>query len=58
MEFVRQPDRQLIEFAASTGLSMGQWLTLPMMALGLWLIWSSTARRGRVEPFAGTQSVA
>ena len=58
IEFVRQPDRQLTEFAASTGLSMGQWLTLPMMLLGIWLIWTSTRRRERVEPFAGAQSVA
>ena len=58
VEFVRQPDAQLSEFAARTGLSMGQWLTIPMMLLGLWLIWSSTARRQRVEPIAGTASVA
>ena len=58
VEFFRQPDSQLTEFAARTGLSMGQWLTIPMMLLGLWLIWSSTARRQRVEPFAGTASVA
>lgn len=58
VEFFRQPDAQLSEFAANSGLSMGQWLTIPMMLLGLWLIWTSAGRRQRVEPFAGTASVA
>ena len=35
VEFFREPDAQLAEFAASTGLSMGQWLTLPLLAVGL-----------------------
>jgi len=35
VEFFREPDEQLQEFARQTGLSMGQWLTLPMMAVGL-----------------------
>ena len=34
-EFYREPDAQLAEFAASSGLSMGQWLTLPLIAVGL-----------------------
>jgi phosphatidylglycerol:prolipoprotein diacylglycerol transferase len=34
-EFFRQPDKQLLEFAAQTGLSMGQWLTLPLILIGL-----------------------
>lgn len=34
-EFFREPDAHLQEFAASTGLSMGQWLTLPMFLIGL-----------------------
>lgn len=57
VEFVREPDSQLSEFARSTGLSMGQWLTIPMLALGLWLMWSAKSRRQRVEPVAGQQSV-
>lgn len=57
-EFFREPDSQLLEFARSTGLSMGQWLTVPMILLGLWLAWSAKGRRQRVEPFAGTDSVA
>lgn len=35
VEFYREPDAQLLDFAMRTGLSMGQWLTLPMMAVGL-----------------------
>lgn len=38
VEFFRQPDAQLTEFAERTGLSMGQWLTVPMILLGLGLI--------------------
>ncbi|WP_394269267.1 prolipoprotein diacylglyceryl transferase [Qipengyuania sp.] len=34
-EFFREPDAQLAEFARQTGLSMGQWLSLPMIAVGL-----------------------
>ena len=35
VEYFREPDSQLATFAARTGLSMGQWLTLPLIALGL-----------------------
>ncbi|WP_421839737.1 prolipoprotein diacylglyceryl transferase [Novosphingobium sp.] len=35
VEFYREPDAQLLDFALRSGLSMGQWLTLPMMAIGL-----------------------
>jgi phosphatidylglycerol:prolipoprotein diacylglycerol transferase len=38
VEYFREPDRQLEDFAHATGLSMGQWLTLPMIAIGLFLI--------------------
>jgi phosphatidylglycerol:prolipoprotein diacylglycerol transferase len=38
VEFFREPDEQLADFAARTGLSMGQWLTVPMVLLGLGLI--------------------
>lgn len=57
-EFFREPDSQLLEFAQRTGLSMGQWLTVPMILLGLWLAWTAKGRRQRIEPFAGTDSVA
>ena len=58
LEFLRQPDAQLMEFAARTHLSMGQWLSLPMIAGGVWLVATSKRRRERVEPVAGTESVA
>ena len=35
VEFYREPDAQLAEFAARTGLSMGQWLTVPLIVIGL-----------------------
>lgn len=37
-EFFREPDAHLQEFAAETGLSMGQWLTIPMLLVGLFFI--------------------
>ena len=43
VEFFREPDAQLTEFAASTGLSMGQWLTIPLIMAGIGLVvWSLT----------------
>jgi phosphatidylglycerol---prolipoprotein diacylglyceryl transferase len=58
IEFVREPDAQLVGFAQSTGLHMGQWLSLPMIILGAWLMWTAKSRRQRVEPIAGSESVA
>lgn len=37
-EFFREPDSQLAEFARATGLSMGQWLSVPLIIAGLVLI--------------------
>ena len=40
-EFFREPDAQLTWLAEQSGLSMGQWLTVPLFLLGLGLvIWS------------------
>jgi phosphatidylglycerol:prolipoprotein diacylglycerol transferase len=39
VEFFREPDAQLGTLAL--GFSMGQWLCLPMMLLGVWLVVSS-----------------
>lgn len=58
IEFIREPDRQLWEFAAATHLHMGQWLSLPMVLGGLYLMLTAKARRVRVEPTAGVASVA
>ena len=58
VEFYREPDSQLVEFAQATHLHMGQWLSLPMILGGAWLIATSKRRRQRVEPIAGSESVA
>jgi len=58
VEYVREPDAQLAGFAASTGLHMGQWLSLPMIAGGLYLMVTAPRRRVRVEPTLGPASVA
>ena len=58
VEFVREPDAQLIEFVQATGLHMGQWLSLPMILGGLYLMLTAKKRRVRVEPTLGSASVA
>jgi phosphatidylglycerol:prolipoprotein diacylglycerol transferase len=58
VEFVREPDSQLVPFAQATGLHMGQWLSLPMIAGGLYLMLTAARRRVRVEPTLGPASVA
>jgi phosphatidylglycerol:prolipoprotein diacylglycerol transferase len=58
VEFYREADEQLMEFAQRTGLHMGQWLTIPMLILGLYLVVTSKGRRVRVEPTAGLNSVS
>lgn len=53
VEFVRQPDAQFVTVdnplglawhVNGIGLTMGQVLTLPMLALGLWFIWRARVR--------------
>jgi phosphatidylglycerol:prolipoprotein diacylglycerol transferase len=58
LEYIREPDAQLAGFAAATGLHMGQWLSLPMIFGGLYLMATAKRRRVRVEPTLGTASVA
>ena len=58
VEFIREPDQQLIGFTQATHLHMGQWLSLPMILGGLYFIVTAKGRRVRVEPIAGTESVA
>ena len=58
IEYIREPDSQLVEFAQATGLHMGQWLSLPMILGGLYLMITAKGRRERIEPVAGTESVA
>jgi phosphatidylglycerol:prolipoprotein diacylglycerol transferase len=38
VEFFREPDSQLEQFAHNTGLSMGQWLSIPLILLGIGLV--------------------
>jgi hypothetical protein len=59
VEFVRQPDAQFagpgnpvgyaLQLSPSIGLTMGQILTLPMIALGLWLILRSAQDRDMTD---------
>lgn len=58
VEYFREADAQLMEFAARTGLHMGQWLCVPMILGGAWLIATAKRRRVRVEPVAGGASVS
>ena len=58
VEFFREPDMQLRAFAEATGLHMGQWLCVPMIAGGLYLMLTAAQRRTRVEPTWGSESVA
>ena len=58
IEYIREPDSQLAQFAADTGLHMGQWLTVPMILGGIYLMVTAKKRRERVEPVAGVESVA
>ncbi len=58
LEFYREADAHLMEFAQRTGLHMGQWLTIPLLLLGVYLIATAKGRRIRVEPIAGPDSVA
>jgi phosphatidylglycerol:prolipoprotein diacylglycerol transferase len=58
VEFVREPDPQLTEFAHRTGLHMGQWLSIPLILLGLWVFFTAKGRRVRVEPTLGSASVS
>lgn len=52
IEWFREPDEQLHEFAVRTGLSMGQWLCVPMILLGLFFVIRAWSRPplGRAAP--------
>lgn len=57
VEYFREPDVQRQWVVDATGLSMGQWLTVPMLIAGVWLVATAKRRRQRVEPVAGPDSV-
>ncbi|RTL19265.1 MAG: prolipoprotein diacylglyceryl transferase [Burkholderiales bacterium] len=46
-EYFREPDAFLTEFAARTGLSMGQWLCVPMVLAGIAIFVWATRRNQR-----------
>jgi phosphatidylglycerol:prolipoprotein diacylglycerol transferase len=50
LEYVREPDAHLIEFARESHLHMGQWLSLPMILGGLYLVATAGKRAERVVP--------
>jgi len=50
LEYVREPDQHLIRFAEQTHLHMGQWLSLPMILGGLYLMITASKRADRVRP--------
>ncbi len=59
VEFFREPDAQFAgTIFGEWGFHMGQFLTLPMIIGGLYLMITAARRRHRVEPIAGSNSVA
>ena len=59
VEFFREPDAQFRgTFVETSGIHMGQWLCVPMIAGGAYLMATAASRRNRVEPIAGPASVA
>lgn len=50
IEHFRSPDPQLVWLAEQTGLQMGQWLSLPMILLGIWLMASANSRHIAPSP--------
>jgi phosphatidylglycerol:prolipoprotein diacylglycerol transferase len=57
VEYFRNPDDHLTDLAMRTGLSMGQWLTIPMLLLGLYLIVTSRRRDPIVVSESGAAGV-
>ncbi|MFD1787718.1 prolipoprotein diacylglyceryl transferase [Sphingomonas floccifaciens] len=58
IEFFREPDRQFEGTFFANVLHMGQILCLPMIVIGIYLMWTAKGRRTRVEPIAGGPSIA
>lgn len=50
VEFFREPDAQLTWLVDATGLSMGQWLTIPLVLLGVFLVWRALRRPEIAQP--------
>lgn len=58
VEFFREPDSQFSGGFFDNVIHMGQVLTLPMIAGGIYLVLTAAKRRHRVVPIAGDESVA
>ena len=59
LETFREPDAQFRgTIVEASGVHMGQWLCLPMILIGCWLIATAKRRRLRVVPIAGPSDVA
>ncbi|MBN8816620.1 MAG: prolipoprotein diacylglyceryl transferase [Sphingomonas sp.] len=60
VEFFREPDSQYMDspILGVAGMHMGQLLCIPMIVLGIYLIWTAKGRRTRVTPIAGDEAVA
>lgn len=58
VEFFREPDRQLTWLVEATGLSMGQWLTVPLILLGVFLVWRALRRPEFVEAEPAAETAA
>ncbi len=58
VEIFREPDSQFADTFFATTIHMGQVLSLPMIAGGIYLVLTAAARRRRIEPIAGSESVA
>ena len=54
VEFYRQPDEHLAEFALRTGLSMGQWLSIPLILASVAMIVWALRRPPLASGKAGT----
>ncbi|MGF1550718.1 MAG: prolipoprotein diacylglyceryl transferase [Sphingomonadaceae bacterium] len=53
VEFFRAPDEHLTGLALESGLSMGQWLTLPMIMVGAYLVATAASREHRLQTHRG-----
>ncbi len=58
IEFFRAPDSHLIWVVEETGLSMGQWLTIPMIIIGIYLVVTARGRQERTEVITEEDSIA
>lgn len=59
VEFVREPDPQFAGTIFQTpGIHMGQLLSMPLILLGLWLIFTAKGRRVKADPALGSAPAA